>query len=251
MYSLLTSVAFPVTQDNSEYPDLDDDDDFQRGNVEDSSSDEESFMATPARATMRVPLVQESIKRYTATVTPTAATLEPLRIMDGIFMPPYFMTPFHVSATDTKLGLVVNLPGGVATNDINDISIWLQNDATELCLRIKIHGYFRDLSFFDQMEKAKQPSGVRTFSDQVLRSFKLNLERCQVKFRPTVIDDIYFKAVISLEDHVVLPEVNDEHWNVIRGGFYRNISCLVIILDMPANNGYDKKPSARSEKRFI
>jgi len=79
----------------------------------------------------------------------------------------------------------------------------------------------------------------------------LNLERCQVKFRPTVSDDIYFKAVIPLEGHVVLPEVNDEHWNVIRGGFYRNIACLVIILDTPSNSGYDKKPAARLEKRFL
>jgi len=162
MYSLLTTVAYPVTQeDNREYPDLDDDDDFQLGNNDpDSSSDEESFMATPARAPKRgVPLVQETIKRYTATITPTAATLDPLRIMDGDFMPPYFLTPFPVSATDTKLGIVVNLPGGVATNDINDINIWLQNDATELCIRIKIHSYFRDLSFFGQMEKSRQPSG--------------------------------------------------------------------------------------------
>jgi len=58
-------------------------------------------------------------------------------------------------------------------------------------------------------------------------------------------------VVIPLEEYVVLLEVNDEHWNVICGGFYRNIACLVIILDMPADNGYDKKPAARLEKRFI
>jgi len=108
MYSLLTSVAFPVTGDNNEYPDLDNDDDFQLGNVDDSSSEEESLMVTPTRALKHVPLRQELIKRYTATITPTAATSEPLRIMDGDFMPPYFMTPFPVSATDMKLGLVVN-----------------------------------------------------------------------------------------------------------------------------------------------
>jgi len=101
------------------------------------------------------------------------------------------------------------------------------------------------------MEKARQPSGVRTFSNQVLQSFKLNLEHCKVKFCPTVSDNIYFKVVIPLEEYVVLPEVNDEHWNVICGGFYWNIACLVIILDMPADDGYNKKPAAKTEKHFI
>ena len=212
IYSLLTSVAFPVTQEDNKYPDLDDNDDFQLGtgnNVDGSSSEEESFMATPTKAPKHVPLRQELIKRYMATITPTAATSEPLHIMDGVFMPPYFITLFPVSATDTKVGLVVNLPGGVATDDINDITIWLQNEATKLCIRIKIHSFFRDLSFFKQMEKARQPSGVRTFSNQVLRSFKLNLEHCQVKFCPTVSNNIYFNAVIPMEQYVVLPEVND------------------------------------------
>jgi len=56
---------------------------------------------------------------------------------------------YHIDAITTKVGVAVHLPARVSTRDIDDVSIYLDKDATELGIQVKMNHFLTDLKFID------------------------------------------------------------------------------------------------------
>jgi len=125
---------------------------------------------------------------------------------------------YHVDAVTTKVGVVVNLPAGIATMEISDVTIYLDKNATELAIQVKMPLFITDLKFIKRMIAAVSPDGMKMYSEDEMGCFKLNLEIRQVDLRPMAYDDMYYTARIPLTGYIVLPTLMPGDWNVIHGG---------------------------------
>jgi len=66
---------------------------------------------------------------HNTVVSPAAAYLFTQTMIKLEFMPPYFITTYHLDAIITKVRVIINLPARVATRDIDDVSTYLDKDA--------------------------------------------------------------------------------------------------------------------------
>jgi len=68
-------------------------------------------------------------------VSPVAAMpVAPMKpqLLERSFMPPYFITEYPINPVTHRVGIVMNLPGGVASHNINDVAVWLDEEVVEL-----------------------------------------------------------------------------------------------------------------------
>jgi len=107
--------------------------------------------------------------------SPAAAYSSTQTMVKLEFMPPYFITMYHINAIITKVGVIVSLPAGFAIRDIDDVSIYLDKDATELGIQVKMNHFLTDLKFIDWMIAAISPNGMKMYSEDEMDHFKLNM----------------------------------------------------------------------------
>jgi len=104
---------------------------------------------------------------------------EEQQLLPRSFMPPYFITRYPTGPVTRPVGVVINLPGGVASHDINDVAVSLDEDSKELIVRVKLHPYMTGLKFFGQLGKAIGPSGGKKYDTKHLSIFHLHLQMYQ------------------------------------------------------------------------
>jgi len=64
-------------------------------------------------------------------VMPVTPMMEP-QLLERSFMPPYFIMEYPIDPVTCRVGVVMNLPGGVASQNINDVAVWLDEEVVEL-----------------------------------------------------------------------------------------------------------------------
>jgi len=148
----------------------------------------------------------------------------------------------------------VNLPGGIASQNINDVAVWLDEEAVELNIQVKLHHYMTGLQFFPQMALATAPGKKRKYDPDHIKLFKLHLQMYQANLRLTAFDDIFYKARIPLEGYNVAHGiVTEEDWEILQskiptGGV--ELAILVVILRTPVKKHYTDE-FIRGPKQFL
>jgi len=169
----------------------------------------------------------------TPVVTPSvASTYGTQNVWEGVFMPPYFIAPYKTDAVNSNVGIVILLPAGVATRNIHDISIWMEGDPTTLCVRVKIPDFMTRLMFFPSLLSFKK-HGQPVYPISQMTCFKDGLEEYIFDLWETVHDDIFYTARIPVESYNVVPDVEDNDWQVIHGGADCDIPLLIVIMKKP------------------
>ncbi len=81
----------------------------------------------PEKPLRQLTLTQNVRDYYGPTlVSPVAAAMpvaEEHQLLERTFMPPYFITLFPTGPVTYLIGVIVNLPGGVASRDIHDVAV--------------------------------------------------------------------------------------------------------------------------------
>ncbi len=169
----------------------------------------------------------------TPVVSPTAAsTFFTQNVKDGDFMPPYFIAPYKTDAVNSNVGIIILLPAGVATKDIHDVSVWMEGDPTTLCVHIKIPDYMTRLLLFPSLLSFKK-RGQLVYPISQMTRFKDGLDEFIFDLCATVHDDVFYTARIPVERYNVVPDIEDNDWQVIRGGPDRDIAMLIVIMKTP------------------
>jgi len=75
--------------------------------------------------------------------------------------------------------VVINLPGRVASCEISDVAVLLDEDSKELIIQVKLHPYMTGLKFFGQLGKATGPDGSKKYDNKHLSIFLLHLQMYQ------------------------------------------------------------------------
>ncbi len=227
-----------------DYPDLSDSDDgTSKGGEEEYSStesEESDDRMPPQKTTKRLEKPTPSIRQTTLTqlfntpvVSPFAASnYGTQNVREGDFMPPYFIAPYKTDAVNSNVGIVILLPAGVATRNITDVSVWMEGDPTTLCVRVKIPDFMTRLMFFTSMLGFKK-RGQPVYPISQMTRFKDGLEEYIFELRATVHDDVFYTARIPVENYNVVPDIEDNDWQVIRGGPDRDIALLIVIMKTP------------------
>jgi len=223
----------------TDYPDLSESDDgFSKGGEEEEYSTtetEESEEKPPHKTTKHTPSMKQTTltqlyrEPRTPVATPVAAAENG---QEGEFMPPFFIAPYKTDAVNNNIGIVILLPAGVATRNINDISVWMEPDPTILCVRIKIPDFMTRLMFFPSLLKYKK-HGKQVYPISQMTRFKDGLDEFIFNLRATVHDDVFFIAHIPVEKFNVVPDLEDSDWQVIRGGAERDIPLLIVTMKTP------------------
>jgi len=170
---------------------------------------------------------------HTPVVSPLAAsTYGTQNVRDGDFMPPYFIAPYKTDAVNSNVGIVIPLPDGVATRNIQDVSVWMEGDPTTLCVRIKIPDFMTRLAFFPSMLCFKK-RGQPVYPISQMTRFKDGLEEYIFGLRATIHDDVFYTAHIPVANYNVVPDIEDSDWQVIRGGQDHDIPLLIVIMKTP------------------
>jgi len=210
----------------TDYTDLSDSDDkSSKGGGDEYCSTEtkESVEITPPQKTTKhQEKPTQSMRQQTMTqlyrtpvVTPLAASAYgTLNAREGNFMPPYFIAPYKTDAVNMNVGIVILLPAGVASRNIHDISVWMEDDPTTLCIRIKIPDFMTRLMFFPSLLSFKQ-RGQPVYPITQMTRFKDGLEEFIFELRATVHDDIFYTARIPVENYNVVPDIEDNDWQVM------------------------------------
>ena len=111
-------------------------------------------------------------------------------------MPPYFIAPYKMDAVNSNVGIVILLPAVVATRNINDVSVWMEDDPTTLCVRVKIPDFMTRLLFFPSMLGFKK-HGQPVYPISQMTCFKDGLEEYIFDLRATVHDDVFIQPVFQ------------------------------------------------------
>ncbi len=216
--------------------------------------------AMPEKPLRQSTLTQTMSNYYTdhTIVSPVAASMpvpEEQQLLS--FMPPYFITRYPTGPVTRPVGVVINLPGGVASHDINDVAVSLDEDSEELIVRVKLHPYMTGLKFFGQLGKAIGPSGGKKYDTKHLSIFHLHLQMYQAQLRPTAFDDIYYTARIPLAGYNVSHGVvTEDDWEILQSKIHgggSEMAVLVVTLRTPNLKQYDHVPegSMKKQKTFL
>jgi len=147
-------------------------------------------------------------------------------------MPPYFIAPYKMDAVNSNVGIILLLPAGVATKDIHDISIWMEGDPTTLCVCIKIPDFMTRLMFFPSLLSFKK-HGQLVYPISQMTCFKDGLDEYIFDLHATVHDDVFYTAHIPVERYNVVPDIEDNNWQVICGGPDHDIATLIVTMKTP------------------
>jgi len=99
--------------------------------------------------------------------------------------------------------------------NIHDISIWMEGDPTTLCVRVKIPDFMTRLMFFPSLLSFKK-RGQPVYPISQMTCFKDGQEEYIFDLRETVHNDIFYTARIPVESYNVVPDVEDNDWQVIQ-----------------------------------
>jgi len=170
----------------------------------------------------------------TPVVSPLAAsTFFTQNVKDGDFMPPYFIAPYKMDAVNSNVRIILLLPASVlAMKDIHDVSIWMESDPTTLYVRIKITDYMTRLLFFPSLLSFKK-RGQPVYPISQMTRFKDGLDEFIFDLRATVHNDVFYTAHIPVESYNVVPDIEDNDWQVIHGGPDCDIAMLIVIMKTP------------------
>jgi len=218
--------------------------------------------AMPEKPLRQSTLTQAMNNFYTepTLVLPVAAAAMPAeeqQLLPRSFMPPYFITKYPTGTVTRLVRVVINLPGGVASHDINNVAVSLDEDSAELIVQVKLHPYMTGLKFFGQLGKAVGPGGSKKYDNKHLSIFLLHLQMYQARLRPMAFDDIYYTARIPLEGYNVSHGVvMEDDWEILQskipGG--SELALLVVTLQTPNLKQYDQVPegcSTKKQKTFL
>jgi len=252
-----------------EFPDLDDAScvlgQEEEEDTEEEEQEEEDDSKMPAVLKTKKPLRQstlmQTMRNYyqgPTLVSPVAATMPvtPIQpqLLDRSFMPPFFITEYPIDPVTRRVGVIVNLPGGVASEDIHDVAVWLDEEAVELHVQVKLHHYMTGLQFFPQMTAATAPGKKQKYDPDHIKLFKLHLQMYQANLRLMAFDGIYYRAWIPLAGYNVSHGiVTEDDWEILQskiptGGV--DLAILVVILRMPVKKHYTDK-FIRGPKQFL
>jgi len=152
---------------------------------------------------------------------------------------------FPTGPVTCLVGFIINLPGGVPSQDIHDVAVWLDEDLVELVVQVKLHPYMTGLKFFSQMKSVIGPGKKPKYDPLIMHLFELHLQMYQANLRLMAFDDIYYKDRILLDGYNVTHGlVTEDDWEILQSKIPDSVelAILVVTLRTPTEKCYDYVP---------